>query len=80
MNTLKTFLAAAFILVLTITQIYFCTYSEVSKVILWFTPLVIAILAGLIAGIKGGAKVRNSVFVFMAFILYIFTYIALNER
>jgi hypothetical protein len=80
MNTLKTFLAAVFILVLTMIQIYFCTYSEVSKLILWFTPLAIAIIAGLIAGIKGGAKVRNSVFVFMAFILYIFTYIALNER
>jgi hypothetical protein len=80
MNTLKTFLAAVFILALTMTQVYFCTYSEVSKLILWFTPLAIAILAGLIAGIKGGAKVRNSVIVFMAFILYIFTYIALNER
>jgi hypothetical protein len=80
MNTLKTFLAAVFILVLTMIQIYFCTYSEVSKLILWFTPLAIAIIAGLIAGIKGGTKVRNSVFVFMAFILYIFTYIALNER
>ena len=80
MNTIKTFLAAVFILALTMTQIYFCTYSEVSKVILWFTPLAIAILAGLIAGIKGGATVRNSVIFFMAFILYIFTYIALNER
>ena len=80
MNTIKTFLAAAFILALTMTQVYFCTYSEVSKLILWFTPLVIAILAGLFAGIKGGAKVRNSVIVFMCFILYIFTYIALNER
>lgn len=80
MNTLKTFLAALFILALTMTQIYFCTYSEVSKVILWFTPLAIAIIAGLIAGIKGGKKVRNSVIVFMAFILYILTYIALNER
>jgi hypothetical protein len=80
MNTIKTFLAAAFILALTMTQIYFCTYSEVSKVILWLTPLAIAIFAGLIAGIKGGAKVRNSVIIFMAFILYIFTYIALNER
>jgi hypothetical protein len=77
---IKTFIAALIILALTMTQIYFCTYSEVSKLILWFTPLAIAIIAGLIAGIKGGAKVRNSVFVFMAFILYIFTYIALNER
>jgi hypothetical protein len=80
MNTLKTFLAAVLILALTITQIYFCIYSEVSKLILWFTPLAIAILVGLIARIKGGAKVKNSVIFFMAFILYIFTYIALNER
>jgi uncharacterized membrane protein YfcA len=80
MNTLKTFLAALFILALTMTQVYFCTYTEVSKVLLWFTPLAIAIIAGLIAGIKGGKEVRNSVIFFMFLILYIFTYIALNER
>ena len=77
---IKTFIAALFILALTMTQIYFCTYSEVSKLILWFTPLPIAIIAGLIAGIKGGKEVRNSVFIFNFLILYIFTYIALNER
>jgi hypothetical protein len=77
---IKTFIAAVFILVLTMTQIYFCTYTEVSKLILWFTPLPIAIIAGLIAGIKGGKEVRYSVIVFMFLILYIFTYIALNER
>ena len=77
---IKTFIAALFILALTMTQVYFCTYTEVSKIILWFTPLPIAIIAGLIAGIKGGKEVRNSVIVFMFLILYIFTYIALNER
>jgi len=77
---IKTFIAALFILALTMTQVYFCTYTEASKVILWFTPLPIAIISGLIAGIKGGKEVRNSVIVFMFLILYIFTYIALNER
>ena len=77
---IKTFISALFILALTMTQVYFCTYTEVSKVILWFTPLPIATIAGLIAGIKGGKKVRNSVIVFMILILYIFTFIALNER
>jgi hypothetical protein len=77
---IKTFIAALFILALTMTQVYFCTYTEVSKLILWFTPLPIAIIAGLIAGIKGGKEVRYSVIVFMFLILYIFTYIALNER
>jgi hypothetical protein len=77
---IKTFIVALFILALTMTQVYFCTYTETSKLILWFTPLPIAIIAGLIAGIKGGKEVRNSVIVFMMLIIYIFTYIALNER
>ena len=77
---IKTFIAALFILALTMTQVYFCTYTEVSKLILWFTPLPIAIIAGFIAGIKGNKEVRNSVIVFMFMIIYIFTYIALNER
>lgn len=95
MKSFLTFLAAAFILSLTMGQVYLCTYTEISKLYLWFTPIPIAILAGIIAGgVKGNVSkvtstdsrgglnisVTYGVFGLMMVILYIFTFIALNER
>jgi hypothetical protein len=95
MKGFLTFLAAAFILSLTMGQVYLCTYTDIQKIVLWFTPIPVAIIAGLLAGgTKGGAKnvvgtdergnksisVTYGVFGLMLVILYIFTFIALNER
>lgn len=95
MKSLLTFLAAAFILALTMGQVYLCTYTEFPKLYLWFTPIPVAALAGIMAGgvkgdptkvtstdSKGGLNisVTYGVFGLMMVILYIFTFIALNER
>jgi len=89
------FLAALFVLALTMGQIYMCTYTEIEKFYLWFTPIPIAMLAALfVGGIKGNPKNITSsdsrgvpmisltygIFGLMLVILYIFTFIALNER
>jgi hypothetical protein len=58
MKGFLTFLAAAFILSLTMGQVYLCTYTDIQKIVLWFTPIPVAIIAGLLAGgIKGDAKI-----------------------
>jgi hypothetical protein len=95
MKSFLTFLAAAFILGLTMGQVYLCTYTEIPKLYLYFTPIPVAILAGIMAGgVKGnptkvadtdtrgnlGVSVTYGVFGLMLLILYIFTFIALNER
>jgi hypothetical protein len=95
MKSFLTFLAAAFILGLTMGQVYLCTYTEFPKLYLYFTPIPVAILAGIMAGgVKGdptkvtgtdargnlNVSVTYGVFGLMLVILYIFTFIALNER
>lgn len=95
MKSLLGFLAAVFVLSLTMGQIYLCTYTEVPKIYLWFTPIPVAMLAGIfVGGVKGdpknitstdsrgvkGVSLTYGIFAMMMLILYIFTYIALNER
>jgi hypothetical protein len=56
----KTFLAVMAILGAVIGQIYLCTYTEVSKVICFLIPVVIAFAAGFAAsGGKLSGKVGN---------------------